>query len=705
MGLWSKITLDSSVQYLKGVGPRVASRLKKLEIKTIHDLLHYYPFRHEDFSSISKIKQIKTGDKVTLVGQIINIKNSYTRSTRVKTIQKAQLEDETGKISLIWFNQSYLEKTLSPPKIISVSGKVTSQKNWLQMNSPVFEILGEKTDLSIATNTGRLVPIYQITEGVYNKFLRKLIANTLLKEGDLIEDFLSDKILKEENLVGERWAIKQIHFPKNKESLEKAKKRLAFDELFALELKLLKEKQKWQERQSAPSLKINRKTLTDFISKLPFKLTKAQLRVIEEINKDIKKPVAMNRLLQGEVGSGKTIVAASAILQAANNGYQSVFMVPTEILAQQHYQNLAPLLKPFGVKTVIITSSTLKRKNFKLEIFDPKLIIGTHALIHKHAKFSRVGLVIIDEQHRFGVSQRAKLIEKAQLADKNNLNPHILTMTATPIPRTITLTIYGDLDISILDEMPRSKKMVKTFYVPKGKREACYQWIKKQLTTNNLPIKSKQQAFIICPLIQVSETLESVKAAIDEYQKLSKDVFPELRLGLLHGRMKSKEKETILSSMRNGNLDILIATPVVEVGIDLPNTSIMIIETADRFGLAQLHQLRGRIGRRGQEAYCLLFTEKNETKSLRRLKIMEKNNDGMKLAELDLRMRGPGELIGIAQHGFPKFKIANYSDIETINQARALAKKIVNQDSSLESFPSFQRLIETKFKSVQTTSN
>jgi len=670
----------------------MARKLGDLNIKTIADLINHFPFRYRDFSLITLTALVQAGETVTLIGKITKIKNSYIRRSKVKTLQTATFEDKSGKINLVWFNQPYLPETLLPETSISVSGKIRLKGKQKQIISPEFEIFGK--GIIDTTHTGRLVPIYPSTFGISNKYLRKSIKEVLPQVCGQIQDFLPAAILQEEKLIGKKEAILKIHFPKNKKEAEAAKTRLAFDELMLAEIKLLQGKQHWQKKQSAPKIIKDGKILERFVKNLPFMLTNAQKRTIDEILSDLGKPFAMNRLLQGDVGSGKTVVAAAAILQTANCDYQSVFMVPTEILAQQHYHNLKPLLEPFGIKTTLITSATSKRKIQPSSINHQSLFIGTHALIHKYANFQKVGLVIIDEQHRFGVSQRAKLIAKAKIPDKDKLSPHILTMTATPIPRTISLTVYGDLDISVLDEMPKGRKPVKTFLIPNRKREKCYHWIEDQI---RLPTPDlRPQVFIVCPFIEESETFASVKAATVEFEKLKKDIFPKLNLALLHGKMKTKEKEETLLKMRGGKIDILVTTPVVEVGIDIPAASIMIIEAAQRFGLASLHQLRGRVGRAGQTAYCFLFAEKLGQKSRKRIAAMEKLNDGMKLAEIDLEIRGPGEVYGIAQHGFPEFKIASFSDVNLISRARAWAEKILAQTPDLSLFPELKKQITTQ---------
>jgi len=685
------LRLETPIRYVKGVGPKMAQRLKKIDIKTVKDLVCHFPFRHQDYSIISSVDRVQAGETVTLIGQIVKINNTYTRSSRQRTVQRAVLEDSTGSIEIVWFNQPYLINTLVPPITVSVSGKVRLRGNRLQLTAPDFEILeqgkrvsAEEIGEEFSINTGRLIPVYPLTFGISNKYLRRLIARVLPLIKDQIEEFLPQEVIIENGLISEREAILAIHFPENEKVLKEARRRLAFDELFLLQLRCLTEKKQWQEKQPAPKIKADAKKLNRFINSLPFKLTQAQERAIKEIVHDLNRPVAMNRLLQGDVGSGKTIVAIAASLIVAQAKYQSVFMVPTEILAQQHYNNFKKLLEPLGIKLALITSSTSKKINPQKKVITDDLIIGTHALIHRYARFNRVGLVVIDEQHRFGVSQRGKLIKKSALADKDNLSPHILTMTATPIPRTITLTVYGDLDISTLDEMPSGRKEIKTYLVPASKREKCYQWVKKNI----------DQAFIVCPLIEESETLESVKAATTEYQRLKKEVFPELKLDLIHGRMKSKEKTKVLEKMLQGKTDILVATPVVEVGIDLPRANIMIIEAADRFGLAQLHQIRGRVGRNKKQGYCFLFAGRVGKKSRARLRAMEETNDGMRLAETDLEIRGPGEIYGTKQHGFPEFKIASYADLELTQRARKAAEMIIKKTPSLNLYPKIKEKIE-----------
>lgn len=679
------LTLKTPIRFLPGVGPKMAVRLKKLAIETVSDLLDHFPYRYQDYSLITPIARAQAGETVTVSGNIINIKNIYTRSRKQRTIQQAIVKDQSGTIEIIWFNQPYLVKSLAEKSMISLSGKVSLKGNKLQLISPEFEIIAQEGKTLL--NTGQLVPIYPATAGISHKYLRKLLALALPAVANQITEFLPPELINKNKLINEKEAILKIHFPKTRDNFEEAKKRLIFDELFLLQVKLLKEKNLWQKKQPAPILKVNPSMVKKFTQSLPFTLTNAQKEAANAILADMAKPVAMNRLLQGDVGSGKTVVALMAAITAAVNGYQSVFMVPTEILAQQHYKNIKKMLAPFNVTVSLLTGSTSK-SNQQRVTSNEQLIIGTHALIHKYGQFKKVGLAIIDEQHRFGVSQRAKLIEKAKLADSDNLSPHILTMTATPIPRTITLTTFGDLDVSTLYEKPEGRKEIKTYLVPNKKRQACYQWIKKNI----------RQAFFVCPLIDESETLVSVKAAKIEYEKLKKEIFNNLVVDLIHGKMKTKEKEAVLAKMAAGKTAVLVATPIVEVGIDLPEANIMVIETADRFGLAQLHQIRGRVGRSKNQSYCFLFTQTLSQKSAKRLQAMEQTNEGMKLAETDLEIRGPGEIYGTRQHGFAEFKLASYTDLKALLAARSAAEEIIGKDPDLKYHPEILGKIKPAIK-------
>lgn len=645
------MNLHDPVSIIPLVGPAYAHRLEKLGIKTVKDLLYHIPTRYLDYSIISKTNQIQEGETITVQGKILEIKNIFTR--RGFVLQKAILEDGTGTIEAVWFNQRFLTSALHKGDLVNLSGKIKNGK----LESPDHELIRQGTTLT-TVHTGRIIPIYSETAGITSKWLRSRI-NFVLKQIKL-EDYL------ENQAIDLNTAIHQVHFPDNLEIAQQARDRLAFDELLFSQLEAKMRKEAWQKKVVGNKFKIVeiRDKLKLFVDKLPFELTASQKKVLNEIYKDLASVTPMNRLLQGDVGSGKTVVAALAMLATYLNGFQSVLMAPTEILAQQHYKTLSNLLKPLKIGVGIATGS---KKDLNFDV-----LVGTHALIYVDLK--KLGLAVIDESHHFGVEQRATLSSKGK-------NPHILTMTATPIPRTVALTLFGDLDISIIDEMPIGRIPIKTWVVPEYKRADAYNWIKKH------------QAFIICPLIEESETLQTVKSAKTEYAHLQKNIFPDRRLGLIHGRLKSTEKNEVLEKFRQQKLDILVATPVVEVGIDIPTATVMVIEGADRFGLAQLHQLRGRVGRSSQQSYCLLFGE-NES----RLKHLEKINNGLELAEIDLKFRGPGERFGTAQHGRWDLKIASFANLELVEQSNVLAQKILENPHQ---FPLLHKLInESKIKTV-----
>lgn len=663
-------------------------RLEKLGIKTIDDLLYYFPFRYKNYSIISKITNVQPGEVVTIQGTVLETQNIYARN--YKKIQKAKVSDTSGTIEVIWFNQPYLLRVIHKDDKVSLSGKIGLFSKKLVMESPEYEILSGKNE---TIHTGRLVPIYSETRGVSSKWIRRQIYLLLQEYKQNLIEHLPDSIVANNDFLPLVLAIEQIHFPKSHELAEKARERLSFDELFTLQLSALKRRSQWQENLISDPFSITsfKKQITTFWEKLPFELTNAQKKAVKDIFKDLASKKPMNRLLEGDVGSGKTVVAAIAMYLAHLNGFQSVLMAPTEILAQQHFKTISELLSPLGVKVALATgsikylASSMKNKKKKYQILNTDILVGTHAVLSEKIKFNKLGLVVIDEQQRFGVEQRGIIRKKGK-------NPHLLTMTATPIPRTVALAMYGDLDLSYLDEMPIGRKTVKTWLVSEEKRENGYEWIKKQIND------TRSQIFIICPFIEESESMITVKAAQKEYEYLRNEIFKDFKMGLLHGKMKGKEKEEVLTKFRNKEFDILVATPVVEVGIDIPNATIIVIEASERFGLSQLHQLRGRVGRGDKQSYCLLFTQSKSFPTIQRLKAMERMHVGAELAEYDLKLRGPGDVYGTTQHGIPKLKIANFSDFRLIEKARYEAEKIFPK---LSDFPALlEKLKSTSSENV-----
>lgn len=672
----SKILLEN----LPGVGNYFSNKLKKLALVTLEDLIYHFPFRYDDFSQIAQIQTLTHGEKITIQGIVWQIKNIRTRTG--KFVTSAQVADESGIVEVIWFNQPYLTKNIKAGTPISLSGKVDTSGPRLKMISPSYELIRNSLQSKIqnpATNlhTGRLVPIYPETEGLTSKWLRTKIARLLPVYLKSAEDFLPQSIQKSQKLESLQYALEKIHLPKNYEEVKIARNRLSFDELFTTQLLSQTRKRKWQEERVAPQMKIDRSLLTNFKKSLPFNLTNAQEKAINELLANMQNQIPTNRLLEGDVGSGKTVVAATACLVAANNNFDSVIAAPTEILAFQHHKTLKDLLSKFNIEVGIWTAS---KKEYGT------VTCGTHALLMSHKPKKQVGLVVVDEQHRFGVAQRAKLF----LNISQKPTPHLLTMTATPIPRTLALTLYGDLDLSVLDEMPKGRQKISTFVVPNNKRADCYKFIEKE-------IASGKQAFVITPFVDKSESMQTVKAATVEFEKLTKKLSKKVKLGLLHGRLKSKEKEAIINRFKAGKIHVLVATPVVEVGIDVPNATVMVIESADRFGLAQLHQLRGRVGRSNLKSYCFLFTNSNSQNSTKRLKSMEKVHIGFKLAEIDLKTRGSGEIFGLKQSGFVNFKVADITNHQLVSTAQSEARKILESDTTLMSYP----LLKTKLDSLQ----
>jgi ATP-dependent DNA helicase RecG len=644
--------LKMPIAKLDGIGPTYVHRLSRLGLQTIEDLINHFPFRYEDLSKVRRIAELQENETVTIRGEIWEMGTIRTRSGRFLT--KATIQDGSGVIQAVWFNQPFLTKVLKTGRQINLAGKVSNYRGELSLVAPDYEIWNP------GRHTGRIVAVYSETEGLSSKWLRTKIATTLPQVLSQIEETLPQEVMRENNLIARRVALQKIHLPANYQEIKEARKRLGFEEVFTVQLAAVIRKKEWRVN-SAPVLQTNQDELTKFLGGLPFNLTNAQRTVMREILTDLSLNRPMNRMLMGEVGSGKTVVAAAASITAHANGRRTVLMAPTEILAAQHYQTLSVLLNGSGVNVSLHTGS---RKSEPGDI-----LVGTQALLTQGLNFDNIGLVIIDEQHRFGVSQRAVLREKAQ-------TPHLLTMTATPIPRTLALTMYGDLDLSVIEELPEGRQTVQTRFVPSEKRNSSYQFIREEA-------QKGRQIFVVTPLIDPSESLSTLKSAKEEFRKLSEEVFPDLKLGLLHGRLKSKEKDQALLDFRDRKFNILVTTPVVEVGIDIPNATIMMIEGSERFGLAQLHQLRGRVGRGKEKSWCFLFTEDSSPETVKRLLALQNYHQGAKLAEIDLKARGPGEIYGLRQSGLPDFRIARLDDTELISSTRQAAENYLKEDRPL----------------------
>ncbi len=676
----------TSVNLISGVGQHYQKKLEKLGIKTVRDLLFHFPNRYEDFSNFKNIEELEPEETATVSGQIMDI--TTRRSWRRKLfITEAIVQDQTDSIRVIWFNQPFLSQNLKPGDLVSLAGKVAENEKGIYLSAPAYEKISQfGEDLR---ETGGLIPIYPETRGLGSRALRFFIKKILTQTRFPI-DPLPTSLRKRFGFPDLKTALEWIHFPNDPERAELAKKRFAFEDLWLLELLIMLERQKLTLKKSF-IIRPNLEAIKKFAETLNFKLTQSQRQTVFEILKDLQKNRPMNRLLEGDVGSGKTVVAAMAILAVIKNNYQTVFMTPTEILSQQHFQTLDRLFNGWDFNIGLITSSTAKinyaglestitKKEFlkKCVSGELNLIIGTHSLIQKNVQFKKLGLAIIDEQHRFGVKQRTQILENEQ----EGMSPHLLSMTATPIPRTLALTIWGDLDISLINELPQNRKPIITKVVAPANRPKAYAFIKQQ-------IKTGRQAFVVCPLIETpqnnsSPALIERKSVTQEYEKLRKQIFPDLRIAMLHGKMKNEEKEKIMRSFNAGEIDILVSTSVIEVGIDVPNATIMMIEGADRFGLAQIYQFRGRVGRGEKQSYCLLFSESTSSSVSQRLKAIVEAKNSFELAERDLQFRGPGEFLGTRQSGIPDYLMNALKNLELVKCSRAEAEKILAEDPKLE---------------------
>ncbi len=713
------LALATELKKIKGISEKFLTKLEKLGINTVRDLLWHFPFRYDDFSSVVKIADLKPNQAATVRGIVKKV--SQRRSWRRKfVIVEALIADETGGIKAIWFNQPYIVKVLRQGSRVNFAGKVVFSNDELVMQSPAYELVGITTQ---AKHTAGLIPIYSETRGLTSKGIRFLVA-AILKIFPPLSDFVPQGVLAANELPDLMTALRQIHFPANLGQAEQARRRFAFAELFLLQLTNLQNRIRLA-KEKAPPLQIDEEWLKSLKAKLPFELTEAQDRSLGEILGDLGKAQPMNRLLQGDVGSGKTVVAAIAALAAAKNNKQTAFMAPTEVLARQHYKTLTKMFRNLPVGIGMVTGSEARafygddlegkvsRAKLLGEVLTGKvnLVIGTHALIadgknKKPLEFRDLALAIIDEQHRFGVEQRAALV-KQEKEPGQETTVHFLSMSATPIPRTLSLTIFGDLDLSIIDELPSGRKEIITKIVEPQNRQKAYEFIRQQ-------VKGGRQVFVICPRISASENHESeeqpaskrkdlwaeVKNVTEEYERLSKGVFPDLRVAMLHGKLKSVEKAQIMSDFAGGRADILISTSVVEVGVDVQNASIMMIEGADRFGLSQLYQFRGRVGRSEHQSYCLLFTDSEAESTLSRLNALLTAKNGFELAEKDLAIRGPGEFIGDKQTGMPDLAMRALNNMELVKASRESAAPILKKDPELKAHPLLRAQLENFKKQI-----
>lgn len=680
------IDLKQSVQYVKSVGPAKVSLLNNLNIFTLEDLLTYFPRDYEDRSKTKSIADLINGEEVTIEAKVVSEVN-INRIRKNMTVLKTIVEDNTGRCTITWFNQTYIKQHIKKGETYKFFGKAINEFNHFEMRNPVFD----KIDSS--KNTGKIMPVYPTTYKLSQTAIRQAIENALNMTKGKLEETLPDYLLKEYNLLDLQNSLEQIHFPTDAEHRMQARKRLVFEELLTMQLALLELKGS-SEKSKGIVFDKNAK-MSDVINTLPFKLTKAQLRVLAEIDSDMESEKTMNRLLQGDVGSGKTVVSIISAYKAVKSGYQVAIMAPTAILATQHMEEFSKILAPLGIKCeLLLGATTAKNKKDILERLqngEINVLIGTHALITENVTFKNLGLVVTDEQHRFGVKQRTAIAAKGN-------NPDILVMTATPIPRTLALILYGDLDISIIDELPPNRKKIETYAVTKQMEERINKFIKKN-------IDEGRQIYVVCPLVEEKEEDENTKElrAVKEWTKIYKEqIFPEYRVECVYGKMKPKEKDEIMKKFKEGEIDILVSTTVIEVGVNVPNANIMVVENADRFGLAQLHQLRGRVGREQYQSYCVLkYNSKCSQVGKERMKTMQETNDGFVIAEKDLELRGTGEFFGTKQHGIPEFKIANlFVDMPMLKSVQSVALKIESEDKGLtqQKNERLRKIVDNKLK-------
>ena len=676
------LDLNKDVKYVKTVGPNRVKLLNKLNIYTLKDLIEYYPRDYEDRSKPKNLYECIDGEEVLIEAMATGRINEMHKGRM--TISRLIVKDQTGTCYITWFNQGYLRDKFQAGRMYRFFGKISNKNGRLEMNSPVYD------EIDQSKNTGRIIPIYPLTYELKQSTLRKIMENGLAEVRGLLPETLPEYIIKENKLWNINSTIERIHFPVELSDFNKARERLVFEELLTMQLALLKLKNNYEHNTNGIQFDKNAK-MSDVINELPFKLTKAQLRVLEEIDNDMESNKSMNRLLQGDVGSGKTVVAMISAYKAVKSGYQATIMAPTAILASQHLEGFKQILDKFGIRCELLISSITKKKKeeilHKLQAGEIDILIGTHAILEENVIFKNLGLVVTDEQHRFGVKQRGKIASKGE-------RPDVIAMSATPIPRTLALILYGDLDISIIDELPPNRKKIETYAVRKNMEERVNAFIRKQ-------INEGRQAYIVCPLVEENEEMD-LKSVIELAEKYKKETFSEYSVEYLHGKMKAKEKDEIMQKFNNGEIQILISTTVIEVGVNVPNASIMVIENAERFRLAQLHQLRGRVGRGEYQSYCILKYEGNGETVRQRMKVMCDTNDGFIISENDLELRGSGDFFGTEQHGLPEFKIANlFEDIGTLKKVQRLAINIMEDDPLLENEVNkkLNELVKDKFGS------
>ncbi len=666
-----KLDLETPIDSIKGIGVKKKSALEKMGISSIRDLLYTFPRRHDDYSKLKPIGNLWFGEDVTVIGTVDSVNTRSVRSGKMKIVE-AVVSDKSGALRVTWFNQPWLEGQLSKAKHVVLSGEIEQYLGRLTMNNPEWEPLSDKQ-----LHTNRIVPVYPLTKDITQKWLRGIVHDVVELYGTSVEDPLPEQLRSEISFPELSTAIQEIHFPDSEESLHEAKQRLAFDELFLLQMGVLKQKKQWESR-PGQVFESQDGWMNSRLEKIPFNLTKAQIKALTQVRKDLRSGHPMNRLLQGDVGSGKTVIAALAALIVNKQGAQAAFLAPTSILAEQHFQSIKGLLSndPDGLNeneiSLLIGSTPEKQKDIirqRLSRGEIKLLIGTHALLQGPVEFQNLQLAIVDEQHRFGVDQRGTLRKKGN-------NPHLLVMTATPIPRSLALTMYGDLELSVIDELPPGRLPVETHVLYPREIERAYSLVRRQVDLGN-------QAFIIYPLVEESDKSDE-KAAVEEFSRLQKEVFSSYKLGLLHGQMRPDDKELVMTSLRDKEIQILVSTSVVEVGLDIPGATVMLIEGAHRFGLAQLHQFRGRVGRSDQKSYCILIPGNAEEVENQRLQAMVESNDGFVLAEKDLVIRGPGQFLGTRQSGYTELKLASITDLDLVEQARKYASDLFRQDPELD---------------------